>query len=250
MKNLPIWISWKSWIKKKKRKKQKRKKLPKRECFFCKQLFGTAKNSNKKYCSIECAEKNHDLIEYAVKTKNKNFAHSKIGGSFRGVFCASLYKLIFLIYMIEAEKINIRKNNISFIYYDNKGIKRNYCPYYVDTSNKFYDILSAKKTIYFYDKIDSVKNSGYQIQIIHYNSNEYLKMKNWVKEKYNTKNIYLLYDKLNTDYIHQYNCTFCKKSFISKLERRNVSGNFCSKRCLSMYNARYTNAIAKMRRNF
>lgn len=200
------------------------------KCKFCNKKFLT-KRKYKKYCSKECVSLYKKSEEYSQKmskaTKGKTGGYRKNGvrskvGYYKGIFCQSTYELAWVIWRLD-HNLSVERFKG---YLENKEPKFKYYPDFID-GNKIIEIKG------FY--IEGVKQKtelaikcGYKIDVLYRKDlNECF---NWIYEKYNTKNIEVLYDDYKPKYKHI--CSNCNKIFYNDNKR---VYKFCSVSCSTKF---------------
>jgi hypothetical protein len=144
-------------------------------------------------------------------------------GYYKGIFCHSTYELVFLIYCLD--------NNIDC---------KRFQGYLTDGNIKYFPDFIVDKTIYEikgydYDnkteaKAEIARNCGYDIKVLF--KVDLKEQFDYVKEKYNTRIFYDLYDNHKPKF--SYTCSNCSGEFDKEVALK-TSEKFCSQRCAGLF---------------
>ncbi|RLD67274.1 MAG: hypothetical protein DRI84_02825 [Bacteroidetes bacterium] len=164
------------------------------ECVVCKKKWKILQpDIYSKYirqtCSKECYSKILSIksIESGCGGYREKSTRAK-SGHYKGIFCASSYELIFVAYHLDIGS-NLKPCGIK-IPYMYEGKSHNYHPdFFID--NKIYEMKG------FYTEVVDIKtqaaiNAGYEIDVLYLEKLQ--PMLEYLKEKYNFKNVLELYD--------------------------------------------------------
>jgi len=161
-----------------------RNKIIQYNCVRCSTVFEKTKHSPKKYCSSNCRIKSYQQKPNMGGIR-KGSGRAK-AGYFRNIYCGSTYELAFLIWH-QDRNISVKRCDQIFIY---NGTKKYYPDFEID--NIIYEI----KGFYTPDvtlKAESVRAKNIQYKLLYRQDIQH--MIDYVKQKYNVKYLYLLYDK-------------------------------------------------------
>lgn len=181
-----------------------------RNCLCCAEKFEIRENSNKKYCSRKCANRNSGGY--------REGSGRSYSGYYKGIYCGSTYELCWVIYQLD--------HNIKFERF----------PGFLESNGKKYfpDFIQNGKIIEIkgYESKESVDiknniayNNNYEVIVLR--KDDLKKEFEWVSRNY-TKNYKSLYDEYKPKY--EYVCDNCGNKF----ERNKVvksSIKFCSRFC-------------------
>ena len=142
---------------------------------------------NSKYCSKECAYKNHGGYR-------ENASYGKIG-TYKGIYCDSTYELAFLIYCIDNE-IQIERCK-DYFYYEYNNNQHKYYPdfylpeydIYIETKGRFSELVQIKANAIPDNKLIILDTDALE-PIFKYLNDNYP-----VKCNKSNNNLYILYDK-------------------------------------------------------
>lgn len=194
-------------------------------CSICEIEFFN-KNKRRLTCSSVCQRQ---LISKNSKT-TRTLNNTKLGGArinsgksisgwYKGIYCNSTYELAFLIYHIE-NNISIQRCDFYLEYEFQNKIHKYYPDFIVD--NKIYEIKG---------RIDSkalAKQEQYP-NIIIIDKEKIQFYIQFVKRKFNIKNIFNLYDSSNNKTFN-YSCHYCHQSFTVN-DKKKTTTVYCSKQC-------------------
>lgn len=220
-----------------KNNKQVQLKIELVPCPICgKMLTEEQVRRKRKTCSKECGQKlgTQKNIANGLYHRNGGFRPASVRsryGYYKGIYCASTYELVYLIYSLE-HNIAIERNKDYFEYEINGETKR-YLPdfkigdKYIEIKNYNREDVEAKTK--------ALRYIGKDIEVLYYNELEYMMC--YIDENYGTyhsrhdNNYQTLYD----DYKPKYTfiCEHCGKE-VSK-DQKVGAMRFCSKECASKH---------------
>lgn len=206
-------------------------------CPICgKMLTEKQVRRGRKTCSIECGrilgtQKN---IANGLYHRNGGFRPGSVRsryGYYNGIYCASTYELVYLIYSLE-HNIPIERNTDYFEYELNGEVKR-YLPDF-KIGNKYIEIKNYNREDV-EAKTSALRAIGKDIEVLYYNELEHMMC--YIDKKYGTfhkrkdNNYQTLYD----DYKPKYTfiCEHCGKE-VTK-DRKVGKMRFCSRKCASFH---------------
>lgn len=175
------------------------------ECLAC------GKPAKNKFCSRVCAGK------FSKGGYRQGSGRSK-SGYYKGIFCASTYELVWVIYRIDH---NLPVNRFEG-YIEGNGIR--YFPDFVD-NNTIFEIKG-----YYTDivdkKIQIAMDCGYEIFVLYKKDlqNEF----KWVNDNYSFSTFQELYDDFKPKYL--YKCSCCGIDFAREHQLKTTK-TFCSRQC-------------------
>lgn len=189
-----------------------------------------------KTCSSGCQK---EMLRNWVKDNKDDLKRKGFGGGYRkgsvrnrygyykGIYCASTYELVFLIYSLE-HNVSIERNTKIFEYELNGEIKH-YLPDF-KIGNKYVEIKNYNREDVI-AKTNALLNNGEIIEVLYYNDLEHMMC--YIDTKYGTfhnrgrNNYQTLYD----DYKPKYTfiCEHCGKE-VSR-DRKIGKMRFCSREC-------------------
>jgi hypothetical protein len=205
------------------------------KCEFCgKEL--SYERRQRKTCSRKCQD---ELWKLWLKTNKTMMAEKGFGGGYRkgsvrsrygyykGIYCASTYELVFLIYSLE-HNISIERNT-KFFEYELNGEIKHYLPDF-KIGNKYVEIKNYNREDVI-AKTNALLDKGEIIEVLYYDDLEHMMC--YIDTKYgtfhnrSTNNYQTLYD----DYKPKYTfiCEHCGKE-VSK-DRKVGKMRFCSREC-------------------
>ena len=175
-----------------------------------------------RFCD-NCREKSRSVnLSKSLKGRSGGYregsGRSKFG-YYKGIFCGSTYELAWVIYNMDHD-ITFQRFNGHIPY---NGTK--YFPDFI-IDNMIIEIKGKDFSNTMPDKIEASKNAGYDIKILYKND---LKICfEWVKNHYNYRNVFELYDKYKPKY--KYVCEYCSNTYYTdKKKKSNIS--YCSQKC-------------------
>ena len=182
-------------------------------CAECGTQFFATKANTRKYCSKSCGQKH-------IGGYREGSGRSK-SGYYKGIYCGSTYELAWVIYQLD--------HNISFTRFPDPLREGNitYIPDFLQNGNiveiKGYENYHAAVSVA--DKNEVARKHGYSVTVLR--KEDLSKEFKWVKEHYNYKKMYELYDGYKPKYT--YHCSFCgiefTKDYAPKTERVYCSAN-------------------------
>ena len=172
-----------------------------------------------KTCNRKCRNK---LISLSSKGKTGGYRPGSgraKSGYYKGIYCGSTYELVWVIYQID-HKIKFDRFPGMVQFNDKK-----YFPDFLQ-NNKIIEIKGFENIENVAIKTKIANNCGYEVLILR---KENLKKEfQWVKDNYQYKNIFELYDNHIPKYT--YECEFCKGEFLSEKPRK-TKKKYCSRKC-------------------
>lgn len=213
--------------------KQSPRIIEKINCPICgKPLTDDQIVGKRKTCSIECGRKLsvQKLLASGHYTRNGGFRKRSVRsvyGYYKGIYCASTYELVYLIYSLD-NNIPIERNTEYFEYVIDGVIKKYYPDFKIN--DKYIEIKN-----YHREEVDikaeSVLALNKEIEILYYDDLEHMMC--YIDEKYGTfhnrksNNYQTLYD----DYKPKFTfiCEHCGKEVST--DNKRTKHRFCSKEC-------------------
>ena len=190
-------------------------------CPMCGEEFSVTKSGDKKiYCGKQCY-----LVDYKLQFRKKTPGGQRKGsgrsksGHYKGIYCASTYELAWVIYNLD--------HNVEFTRFPG-FLEKNGFKYYPDflIQNTIIEIKGYEWCNTVSKKTELAKSFGYTVLLL---KKEDLKKEfEWVKSRYQYKELYELYD----DYAPLYDleCSNCKSKFTrNKKPKTNIV--YCCRIC-------------------
>lgn len=194
-------------------------------CPICKDEFAVSKSESQRriYCSRTCC--NND-IDFKFKSKENLGGYRRgsgrsLGGWYKGIYCDSIYELVYLIYCLDHD-IHIKRCEMKFEY-GNEG--KTYNPDFI-VNNTIVEI-KGYMTEEVYEKANAVpSNIKYEILTKDLLKKEF----EYIKTKYNKTGTRIseLYDNYKPKYT--YECSYCSKIFKSNVKKKSTSV-YCDRQC-------------------
>jgi endogenous inhibitor of DNA gyrase (YacG/DUF329 family) len=218
-------------------KKQVQIKVELVPCPICgKMLTEEQVRKKRKTCSKECGQKlgTQKNIANGLYHRNGGFRPGSVRsryGYYKGIYCASTYELVYLIYSLE-HNIAIERNTDYFEYELNGEVKR-YLPDF-KIGNKYIEIKNYNREDV-EAKTSALRAIGKDIEVLYYDELEYMMC--YIDKKYGTfhkrkdNNYQTLYD----DYKPKYTfiCEHCGKE--TTRDHKSGKMRFCSSKCASSH---------------
>lgn len=190
-------------------------------CLTCGKGFKVYSNSKKVYCCRKCNPNLGGFREGTGKSKT---------GYYKGIYCGSTYELIWIIYRLD-HGLEVKR----FEGYIEENGKKYFPDFFVD--GKIIEIkgwwgidvdLKTRMAI----------DAGYEIEVKY--KKDLQKEFEWVKQKYQYKDVFELYD--NYKPIFEYICNNCGKLILTN-RKRNTPTKFCNLYCVGKYRARIKKSL-------
>ena len=209
------------------------------KCEFCGKVLPFERRQ-RKTCSRKCQDELWKIWYNSNKTlmAEKGFCGGYRKGSvrsrygyYKGIYCASTYELVYLIYSLE-HNVPIERNT-KFFEYELDGEIKKYLPDF-KIGNKYVEIKNYNREDVI-AKTNALLNSGEVIEVLYYDDLEHMMC--YIDSKYGTchnrrtNNYQILYD----DYKPKYTfiCEHCGKE-VSR-DRKIGKMRFCSRECGSLH---------------
>lgn len=195
----------------------------------------------RKTCSPDCAKKytTQKLLASGHYTRNGGFRKRSVRsnyGYYKGIYCASTYELVYLIYSLD-HNIPIERNS-EYFEYEIDGVTKKYYPdfkindRYIEIKNYHREEVDIKA--------ESVLASNKELEILYYDDLEHMMC--YIDEKYGTfhnrksNNFQTLYDDHKPKFT--FICEHCGKEVST--DNKRSKHRFCSKVCAAKHGHKNT----------
>lgn len=182
-----------------------------KSCMNCGLQFETLLKKPGKYCSNNCWKKQSGGYR-------EGSGRAKIG-YYKGIYCGSTYELVWVIYHLD--------HNVEFIRFPG-SLEKDGIKYYPDflLGNLIIEIKGYETQTIVDIKSNVAESYGYTVSVLRKEDLE--KEFSWVRQKYQYKELYELYD----DYKPKYNliCSNCNSEFFRDSKPK-TDVVFCSRLC-------------------